>query len=276
MKSSQLIEKNNQLRLKLDPQNKKFYDDLLVYIRIKGLVHDEHAIETALITILEDLLDAQTDGIPAEQYFGKNTQSLANDLITAIPVKPFELIKLLLVAISTYFLVVFLPTLVNPQTPVDLGNIILVSIYVSLVVLGILKYIGNTIYPQKRLVNHKIIKFFILLFSCMLILAPIFLINIFVKTPFRFYLPAWLGIGVILIFTILGLLWFMKQTEKKPLLPFVTFLLAVALLGVTMRLPLIGDYLTNTQLGHYLSAGFLIIFLLIFKLLSFLTVKDLK
>lgn len=276
MKTSQLIEQNNQLRQQLTPENEKFYSDLLIYVRFKGIARDEYAIESALLNILNDVIDAQTDGIAAADYFGKSTPELANDLIKSIPFKPFELVKLLLVVIGTYFFAVFLPALASPKNPLDLGSILLAGGYLTLAICGIFKYLSRTIYSSTNFSKNKIVRFLVLWLLCVLLIAPIFLINIFVQTPLHFYLSGWIGISVIVIFTILGLILFAKQTKKQLSWPFVIFLLAIAFLGIAMRLPLIGEYLTTTQLGHYLSAGFLIIFLLLFWLMSFMAARKLK
>lgn len=63
-----LSEKNNQLREKLTPENRKYYEKLLVYLRVKG--KDEVATEAVLLEILQDMLEAQAEGQTAKQYFG--------------------------------------------------------------------------------------------------------------------------------------------------------------------------------------------------------------
>ena len=85
MTSEQLIEKNNQLREQLNPANKAYYENLLLYLRTKSLSKNDHQVETLLLEILQDMLEAQANGVSSEDYFGKSPQTYANDLIKVLP-----------------------------------------------------------------------------------------------------------------------------------------------------------------------------------------------
>lgn len=82
--------KNNELRDKLTPENKKYYEKILLYTRFKGLFGDDEIIETALLNILYDLLDAQESGISAEDYFGKEPKSYLDELFKEMPQVPLR------------------------------------------------------------------------------------------------------------------------------------------------------------------------------------------
>lgn len=56
-------EMNNELRKNLNDENKIFYENLLLYLRIEGFSRDENKIETHLLIILQDILEAQNDGL---------------------------------------------------------------------------------------------------------------------------------------------------------------------------------------------------------------------
>lgn len=71
-KEEKLIEKNNELREQLTPENKEYYEKVLIYLRTKSLFHDELEIENILIELLQDILEAQKNNESAEDYFGKN------------------------------------------------------------------------------------------------------------------------------------------------------------------------------------------------------------
>ena len=60
MTSEQLIEKNNQLREQLSPANKAYYENLLLYLRTKSLSKNDQQVETLLLEILQDMLEAQS------------------------------------------------------------------------------------------------------------------------------------------------------------------------------------------------------------------------
>lgn len=77
-----LSEKNNQLREKLTRENRKYYENLLLYLRIKG--KDELVTEAVLLEILQDMLEAQANGRSAQQYFGADPKAAADELVTEI------------------------------------------------------------------------------------------------------------------------------------------------------------------------------------------------
>ena len=62
MNSDKLINENNQLRENLNSENKRYYEDLLVYIRSKSTFNREKDVEQLLLDMLHDLIDAQSNG----------------------------------------------------------------------------------------------------------------------------------------------------------------------------------------------------------------------
>ena len=77
-----LSEQNNHLREKLTPENRKYYEKLLLYLRAKG--KDEVVTEEILLEILQDMLEAQAEGQTAQQYFGTDPKMAADELLTEI------------------------------------------------------------------------------------------------------------------------------------------------------------------------------------------------
>ncbi|MFT8843327.1 MAG: hypothetical protein ABF915_04885, partial [Schleiferilactobacillus harbinensis] len=58
-KTSRLADENNTLREQLTPDNKKYYEDLLLYMRTRAVLKDSAVIEQELLTILTDIIAAQ-------------------------------------------------------------------------------------------------------------------------------------------------------------------------------------------------------------------------
>lgn len=77
-----LSEQNNHLREKLTPENRKYYEKLLLYLRAKG--KEEVVTEEILLEILQDMLEAQAEGQTAQQYFGTDPKMVADELLTEI------------------------------------------------------------------------------------------------------------------------------------------------------------------------------------------------
>ena len=93
MNSDKLINENNQLRENLNSENKRYYEDLLVYIRSKSTFNREKDVEQLLLDMLHDLIDAQSNGESAEFYFGRDPKSLADEILKTLPKHFFDIFK---------------------------------------------------------------------------------------------------------------------------------------------------------------------------------------
>ena len=87
MKTNKIIERNAELQEHLTKENKKYYGNLLVYIRVMSLIRDEKKSEEMLLEILEDILEGQEHGQSAEYYLGKNPKQVADNIIKELPIK---------------------------------------------------------------------------------------------------------------------------------------------------------------------------------------------
>ena len=59
MNIGNLLEYNNKLRMKLNEENKKYYEKLLITCRTKAIAANETALEIQLLEILQDLIAYQ-------------------------------------------------------------------------------------------------------------------------------------------------------------------------------------------------------------------------
>lgn len=117
-KEEKLIEENNELREKLTPENKEYYGKILIYIRTKSLFHAELDIDLILIEILNDILEAQSNGESAEDFFGKKPQPMLDMLLNQLPkITTQKKVKLILMVfgISTLFSLFSSLTKINPS-----------------------------------------------------------------------------------------------------------------------------------------------------------------
>ena len=62
MNTANLLKHNNELRLQLNEENKKFYEELLVACRMKNTTKNQTALEIQLLEILQDLIIYQKQG----------------------------------------------------------------------------------------------------------------------------------------------------------------------------------------------------------------------
>ncbi|MET1249265.1 DUF1129 family protein [Sporolactobacillus sp. STCC-11] len=82
--SKQLVSDNNEKRKLLTKENEKYYDDMLVYIRIKSKASDQES-EEILMELLDHLIEGQQDGKTAVNIFGHDPKGYADELIRELP-----------------------------------------------------------------------------------------------------------------------------------------------------------------------------------------------
>lgn len=187
---SNLIKENANLQKQLQGANKQYYEDLLVYVRLNSIGKNERQTEEMLLGILQDILEAQQNGVSAQDYFGKDPQPIADELLKQLPNDAKQMVKISLLAVLTYFAVVFIGSyfvsLFQPGTPqlIDVGEYVICSICAGISAFVILWLMGKN-YGQKN--SWK------MLFT----IGGIFVINcllfIFIRTPWVILLSRWMA-----------------------------------------------------------------------------------
>ena len=84
MNLTNLLEYNNKLRLQLNEDNKKYYEELLVACRAKGITSREAELEIQLLEILQDLISYQNKGKNFCEIFGTDINKLSNSIIESL------------------------------------------------------------------------------------------------------------------------------------------------------------------------------------------------
>lgn len=276
-KEQYLIEKNNQLRQQLTPENEKFYSDLLLYVRLHSFSQDQEAIESKLLEILQDILDAQADYISAKQYFGKDPKKLADDLLRQFPKSISKFFKGFAFVFVIYLFFFSLPSMTLPNSTFDIGTFALVGLYVILAILLSFRYLGTTIYKIDSKSGSKLQKSISSFLIGVVFVAPLFLILLFVDTPFQITINNGPGIGIILFWLAVGIVLFNKQNNKKIWLPLAFFYLLLSVLGIAMRLPgNIGFFLSNTNTGQTIDLIIILVALVTFFITNFFVVKKVE
>lgn len=106
---STLIQINNEKRKQLNKENKKIYEDMLVYLR-SSFDKSEEETEEILMELLDHLLILQKEGRDAEELFGDDPKGYANELVGELPkALTKESMTMVLMGIC-YFLGVFIFT----------------------------------------------------------------------------------------------------------------------------------------------------------------------
>ncbi|ANJ15372.1 MULTISPECIES: hypothetical protein [Lactiplantibacillus] len=240
MNSDNLIKANNLLRKKLTSENQKYYEDLLTYIRGKSTFNREKDVEQLLLEILHDLIDAQNNGQNAEDYFGKNPQTLADEILQTLPKSFFETFKLACYILIGYVLLFATPNIVLPTSNLDFGKLIIlgtISFVFSLVVLWL---IGQETYQKNKLIKLASYVLGTITF------AGIVIGSVFLKTPLAISLPGWYGIGTILVLLTITTMIYTAERKRLPFLIIVyIFIVIDSLLGIGARIPGLSVFLTQ-------------------------------
>lgn len=149
-----LIQENNDKREQLTEDNKKLYEEFLMYLRT-DLKIDEHQGEEILMEILNHLLEAQADGVPADEIFGNDPKRFADELIAELPSEKKKgrtgFIAGQFLSIVAFLLIVqgvmnfILPYFTETDTSVGLGNIILLGVLITIVVLAAIRVVFKLI-----------------------------------------------------------------------------------------------------------------------------------
>ena len=113
MNIGNLLEYNNKLRLQLNEENKKYYEELLVACRAKAIIAKEAVLEIQLLEILQDLIAYQKQGKNFPETFGNDINKLSDSIITLLPkenkttIYRFMLSYILILIISLLFPSIF-------------------------------------------------------------------------------------------------------------------------------------------------------------------------
>lgn len=233
-KEEKLIEKNNELREHLTPENKEYYENVLVYLRTKSLFHDELEIENILMELLQDIIEAQKNNESAEDYFGKNPQEQLDRLLnqlTKVPIKKKISLVFIVFAISTAFSL--FSTLTSPIPSINLLTILfngVISVFfVSLVFYMINRYTFKSNKSKKK-------EFFITFIISFIFIGLTFLSNYIGDFWLSIHVPEITSLIIVWLALIIISSWiiFKKKKESYYFIPSMTML---ALVPTLFKLP---------------------------------------
>jgi hypothetical protein len=239
MKADSLIEKNNQLRKQLTPENKQYYEELMMYIRANSTFKSDLDVEQILLDILNDILEAQSNNQSAPSYFGKDPKQSADEILKSLPRNLTETFKFALTIAFGYVVVFMIPSLTTPGVKTDFGNLIIMG-FVSFILANVILWlVGKTIYQQKTM------KFMINALAVILFLAVV-AGSIILKTPLSLELNGTLGIVVIaIVFLFMTYLYVGIFKHQMPWTIIYVVMTFDAAIGVLSRLPVIGKMMTD-------------------------------
>ncbi|MGG5255085.1 hypothetical protein ACQYAD_16775 [Neobacillus sp. SM06] len=233
--AKQLIEQNNKDRQQLTPENKEYYEDILVYMRTFGIFHEELETERHLMTILQDILEAQKHGESAEEYFGKNPKEIVDQLTKQFDKpswKSIFKISGLIFLISSFYTIG--GGFIAPTLQVNVFILLMDGILSIALVYWAFKLLHWSIYIKKQF--PKLIKFFVAWILVMIPFGLFILINLYapkqgivkIGSPFD-----WMAILIILIMAIVYVLF----KKKRDFYGSLAYIVSLGVFGLLLRIP---------------------------------------
>lgn len=270
MKTNKIIERNAELQEHLTKENKKYYGNLLVYIRVMSLIRDEKKSEEMLLEILEDILEGQEHGQSAEYYLGKNPKQVADNIIKELPINVIDTIKIIISSLGMLCLMKLIPILVSFEEYIDIGNFLISGVYLVFLVIAVLLFMGYCLYRYESKIMNIILSLF---FGVGLVVF--FLLSFQLNTGLQVRLSNNLGIFLILLALLIISYLFNKTNEKQIWIPLIPPIVISAIAGIIIRINFFRTII-NTSDGRIGLAIVLIIGLLLQYLLTWFIFRKLK
>ena len=270
MKTNKIIERNAELQEHLTKENKKYYGNLLVYIRVMSLIRDEKKSEEMLLEILEDILEGQEHGQSAEYYLGKNPKQVADNIIKELPINVIDTIKIISSSLGMLCLMKLIPIFASFEEYIDIGNFLISGVYLVFLVIALLLFMGYCLYRYESKIMNIILSLFFGLG-----LVVFFLLSFQLNTGLQVRLSNNLGIFLILLALLIISYLFNKTNEKQMWIPFIPPIEISAIAGIIIRINFFRTII-NTSDGRIGLAIVLIIGLLLQYLLTWFIFRKLK
>ena len=270
MKTNKIIERNAELQEHLTKENKKYYGNLLVYIRVMSLIRDEKKSEEMLLEILEDILEGQEHGQSAEYYLGKNPKQVADNIIKELPINVIDTIKIISSSLGMLCLMKLIPIFASFEEYIDIGNFLISGVYLVFLVIALLLFMGYCLYRYESKIMNIILSLF---FGVGLVVF--FLLSFQLNTGLQVRLSNNLGIFLILLALLIIFYLFNKTNEKQIWIPLIPPIVISAIAGIIIRINFFRTII-NTSDGRIGLAIVLIIGLLLQYLLMWFIYRKLK
>lgn len=251
--AKQLVKQNNRYREQLSPENKAYYEDILLYMRTFGFFYEELETEQHLMTILQDILEAQKHDETAEEYFGKNPKEIVDQLTKQFDKpswKSIFKISSLIFLISTFYTI--FGSFTAPTLQVNVFTILLNGILSVAWVYSVFKLLHLSIYIKKQF--SKLLRFFVVWIMVMIPFCLFFLIQFYapkqgiikIGSPFD-----WMAILVILIMAIIYVIF----KKKREFYGGLTFVISLGIFGLLLRIPQTKEFFQNGQNPTFIVLG---------------------
>jgi uncharacterized membrane-anchored protein len=274
--AKELVNTNNELREKLTSENKKYYEDLLVYIRTAGLFYDDYEIENLLMQILQDIMCAQDNGESAEDFFGKSPKIAANELIHNLgKSSKKETLKLVGLVFGISSLFTLMSALSSEGKGINVIVLILNALLSFLFVKIVFIIVHKSIYTK---VTNKKLSFVLFLWLPITIAIGLYVfIELFTPPILVIQLQDTMKIFIIAILLIVSttFIFIHNKRDGNMWLPFLPFIWILGAIGICQNVPLTRNWMASSN-GKIITITLTILGAIIFWVLTYFNLKDNK
>ncbi|MCJ1995346.1 hypothetical protein GYN67_01395 [Lactococcus piscium] len=242
-----LIEENNRLREELNDVNKVYYEKILLYLRIKSIFKDDMEIETILLGLLRDLLEAQSHGENASDYFGKNAQEMCEGLLEQTSrSKVKDVVKFILIGFIAYAVSSQMFEITKPTLTLNIGQLTS-GLFAAVLAIWLILYLVKCFVFRKTKENKLMDKVSMMMLYAVAgviftaaMCVPIFVLkDVFVVTipaPYDLLFIVGLAVACLLAAYVYKIEWL------RDLMPYISLMIC---LSIAVRTPLGKDILVN-------------------------------
>lgn len=272
-----LIEENNRLREALNDENEVYYEKILLYLRIKSIFKDDMEIETILLGLLRDLLEAQSHGENAYDYFGKDAKEMCEGLLEQTSRSNVsDVVKFSLIVFSVYALSSQMFEIAKPTLTLNIGQLIS-GLFAAVLAIWLILYLVKCFVFRKTKDNKLMDKMSLIILYAVVgvtftaaMCVPIFVLkDVFVVTipaPYDLLFIVGLAVVCLLAAYVYNIEWL------RDLMPFICLMIC---LSIAVRTPIGKEILVNFK-GKVLASvigilaisalGLLMLYIPVFKM----------
>ena len=242
-----LIEENNRLREALNDVNKVYYEKILLYLRIKSIFKDDMEIETILLGLLRDLLEAQSHGENASDYFGKDAKEMCEGLLEQTSrSKVKDVVKFILIGLIAYAVSSQMFEITKPTLTLNIGQLTS-GLFAAVLAIWLILYLVKCFVFRKTKENKLMDKVSMMMLYAVAgviftaaMCVPIFVLkDVFVVTipaPYDLLFIIGLAVACLLAAYVYNIEWL------RDLMPFISLMIC---LSIAVRTPLGKEILVN-------------------------------
>ena len=240
-----LVEKNNQLREKLTDENKRYYEDILLYMRTTSIFYDENEVETLLFQILQDIISAQNNGETAEDYLGKDPKLVADELISQLTKASLkQRLKLTFLVFGVSSLFSILGSITDPNKGINIMVLFLNAIFSFILIEVTFLAVHKSVYIKINL--GKIKTFIVIWILCIFVIGGYVLIQLLTPNILTVHFSNKVGIIFITLILVFSIALIVGKKHEM-WYPFIPFILICSLTGIFARISLTYEWIVSSN-----------------------------